>query len=216
METLGKSPIDSITFDKLTSLIEVLTMMSSLENKKMKDDYFLWTKFTAVSLNNVCVKKSKIHGNGVFATRNLKKNDVITFYPSHCIKTYSLNNRKETQWAEVGFSDYASTEFKNLMKKNNIMYEDYKQNISDKISIIGDPNDISDPNYLGHIINDGAKSSSPKDKEIYEFVSREKMNSFVCPLKYGIIAIVALKDISIYEEIFTTYFYEYWMDKHKC
>jgi SET domain-containing protein len=36
-------------------------------------------------LNKVELKKSKIHGYGVFATKNISKDELITFYPGDIV-----------------------------------------------------------------------------------------------------------------------------------
>ena len=37
----------------------------------------------SISLPNVIVKKSDLHGNGVFANQNIKRGELVTFYPVH-------------------------------------------------------------------------------------------------------------------------------------
>lgn len=93
--------------------------------------------------DSVYVKKSSIHGNGVFAKYNIKKNTIITIYPVDSI--YYTNNlgQKYLHFIEEKFFDCIDN------KK-------YMIGIYDDIEIYGNQNNISNNTLIGHIINDSA------------------------------------------------------------
>jgi len=66
--------------------------------------------------------------------------------------------------------------------------------------------------------NDGARSSKPKDRKIYERTSIVKGNAGFIPIinrnMITAIAVIAIKDIKINEEILVTYGYNYWEFYH--
>lgn len=88
----------------------------------------------------------------------------------------------------------------------------YAYSASKNYTIIGDPMFDSDPNYMGHFINDGAKpGASEKSKQIYEKISYLKHNCKFEHIQHDLqVAMVATKYIKQGEELFTIYGASYW------
>lgn len=144
-------------------------------------------------INKVELKKSKIHGNGVFATQVLEDGDIVTFYPIHIIL---IDNN-------VAFND---------MHQEN--YDDYVYGIFGQISIAGIPEKCDDPTYLGHMINDG---SCAKNRTIYYKYSTRSNCTFFNVVDVNTIcycvAIIATRRIEIGEELLLSYGWNYWRNR---
>jgi len=162
-------------------------------------------------LDKVELKNSLIHGLGVFAKQNINKGELITFYPgdfveytpnedSHLPNHFTIlyrSQRFENKFGEVSDSKYRDN--------------DYAFEVNSFYGIIGCNHFTDDPNYLGHFINDGAKTNSTeKSNEIYLQISNLKRNCQFHILKDLHVAIVATKNINIGEELFITYGLNYW------
>lgn len=92
--------------------------------------------------NNIEIRKSKIHGNVVFATSDIEKNTIVTFYPAHCI---ICDDNKDVNGIKTHI-------FPN--KKFFEVNKNYMINVNEKYSIIGNPLNTNKSLLLGHIIND--------------------------------------------------------------
>lgn len=164
-------------------------------------------------IHNDCVyvKKSLIHGNGVFAKYNIKKNSIITIYPIDSI--YYTNNLEEKNlyFLEKNFFDC-------INNKN------YMIGINKDIEIYGNQNNISNNTVIGHIINDSV--SFTIDNENIDDIS---LKNIIC--KYVLTSnnnaimksnadktlyyIIATKDINEGDEILMSYQPKYWLDNKK-
>jgi hypothetical protein len=102
-------------------------------------------------------------------------------------------------------------ELSKLYENNKDYYDCYAYDINDSYSIIGFPEINVNPSYLGHICNDGARGHSEKDKDIYNTVTSIKSNARFKIICDCIVAVVAVKDINIDEEILVPYTHGYWM-----
>jgi SET domain-containing protein len=183
------------------------------DGKKYTIDYNkidLLREVISFGLSKVEVKPSSVHGRGVFATRNIKKGELITFYPADVVvfgskdacvtRAYIPSKRSEndaffkTQWQD----------------------QTYCVSLEGLYSIHGNPNPIYESNhdYLGHFINDGAKPTpDPKSFQIYETVSVLKMNCVFAQIRDLHVAIVAHTDILKDQELFIHYGLHYWKSK---
>lgn len=168
-------------------------------------------------LNKVEVKKSKIHGYGVFAKKNILKDKLITFYPGDIIEYLPNKDR--------GINDHITGVFhsKRFVKQfgttcdKKFRNNDYAYDINKNYTIIGSPYFKKDSNYMGHFINDGAKSNSTnKSNEIYKTITTLKANCKFYNLKEDLhIAIISTKKIKKGEELFISYGIRYWKSYNK-
>ncbi len=168
-------------------------------------------------LNSVIAKPSKIHGTGVFVKKNILTDELITFYPADFVE-YSPDKNRHISKHRVGVSRSARFEksfgsIANIKARDN----DYACYINPKYTIIGEKTFDNDPNYLGHLINDGAKSdSSEKSNRIYSTISSLKANCKYYNLKGGLhVAIIATRHIKEGEELFVTYGIPYWRSHNR-
>lgn len=98
--------------------------------------------------------------------------------------------------------------------KNN--KDHYGFEVNSNYMIIGDKDFKSDPNYMGHLINDGAKTNlDPKSIEIYNKVSTLMANCKFHRIKDYHVVIVATKNINKGEELLITYGSPYWDSYNK-
>lgn len=151
-----------------------------------------------INLNSVEIKNSQIHGNGVFATKNICVNEVITLYPFHL----TLNNEGSIVVNNTNLGVISSND-----------YDRYIYRISNDLMIAGLPQIKNNMTYVGHMINDNSNS---KFKASYEREAFEKSNcSFVKIIDYTnecvFVVVVAITDIQIGEELFVPYGHEYWI-----
>lgn len=160
--------------------------------------YFNFTKNGGNNINRSYIKESNIHGNGLFAYKDLNPGDFITVYPAHYI--FDHNNKKILYSEENPYKDV-----------RNYMYDYDKVN---GISIAGDPDIINNTFFLAHIANDGYRSHSitnnKKNRNKYKKNTMEKSNSVFYKHK-GVIQLTAYKNIKKDEEILVSYGLGYWV-----
>lgn len=170
------------------------------------------SSFYDFSLDNVYVKKSKVHGRGVFAKKDIVKGSLITFYPGDIVLFYPNNDLLKIN-DKVVFSILASKRFEPFSNPSaNFGDDEYFFMMDNKAyAIIGSPRFDKDPNYLGHLINDGVYN--PWSKSVYSY-ERDAYKTDNCDFYYIInnlhVGIMATKDINKGEELFLSYGIDYW------
>lgn len=198
---------------KLDNIINLYKKVISSKNYKyQKPSYGKYDKLKVemllknipFNLDKVYVKPSKIHGLGVFAKSKIFKDEIITFYPGHYVLIFPKGDAgKNTGPCGIITSDdveEASSTYKEEYKAI------YRFDIDDYYAICGDPRITQYSDYLGHMINDGAKGHSSKNN------INQKSNSYFQDVgNFGfLIAIIASRDIEENEEILISYGYNYW------
>ena len=147
---------------------------------RLKIEYL--TIILPFKLDKVELKKRKNQTFGVFTKQKILKGELITFYPGDILE-YSPDEKENhivSYTSERFYNQYKGTKPDITVINDNNIY-----NINDKYLIIGCSYFNNDPNYLGHFIND-----------------RSKPNCYFYNLKDLHIAIVALENIDINEELF--------------
>lgn len=212
-----ESPYGDIKFDRFFSLL-LLNM----------------TTMSLPQLNKVIIKKSTIPtaGLGVFTNKNVKKGEILTIYPCDIFKIHMdvpnvpllnvnvplVSNRVSClhNFKEYDDKDYFIRDNLTLLEKYTksckYMYNHrYTNDNNIKYSISGDPMYTDDMNFVGHIINDGAKSNGNVDDAIiYHKITVHRQN---CEVKFyhNIFPLIyAVKDIKCNEELFFPYGLGYW------
>lgn len=176
------------------------------------------TNILPFELNSITVKPSTIHGRGVFAIKDIKNKELITFYPGDVLEYTPNRDRNNNNHCVI---TYSSKRFKNkygnVAKEEKYRDNNYAFTISNLYTIIGDPFFDKDPNYMGHFINDGAKSTSTRQSnEIYLKISLLKANCCFQHIRGDIhVAIVSTRDIKKDEELFIHYGLQYWESFNK-
>ena len=168
------------------------------------------------NLDNVYLKESEIHGQGCFAKHDIKCGELITLYPGDVIEI-TPNKDRHIDGHKTGVfpSERLYRKYGNITDKKH-QNNDYAFMIDDVYKIFGDPIFNDNPNYMGHFINDKAKSDSTEDSDkIYEKISLEYANCQIYPIENLHVGILASKDIKKDEELFTTYGINYWKSHNK-
>jgi len=203
--------VESLT----TFFTKLLSESDDYYEKELKKEDLLKLKL-GLDLDNCIIQKSKVHGNGLFAKNSIKKGDIITLYPCDVLVYFPEKNRNtEGHILAYMFSDEFkdNQNIKDLFNTNKKYYKDYQLVVNDSYSIIGLPEIYNNPAYLGHFCNDGARGHNEKDKQIYETVSVVKSNAYFKNICDCMMAIVAIRDIDIGEEILVTYGHGYWITR---
>jgi len=179
---------------------------------KLKKEELLTLKL-GLNINKVHINQSKIHGNGLFSSINIKKGEIITLYPCDVLAYYPDKNREKDHYVSYIYSEILNenNELKHKFEENRKYYKGYQLSVNDDYSIIGLPEYNNDPTYMGHICNDGARGHSLEDKKIYDKISILKANACFRNICDCMMAVVALRDININEEILVTYGHGYWL-----
>jgi len=164
----------------------------------------LMNKLTFNKLDVVEVRKSTVHGNGVFAKQNIKKNDILTFYPVDILKFRVEENLYIPSFSKRYLNKYGPE----YEKK----FEHYQYCTPDNNIIVGCPDFIDNNNYIGHIINDISKHNKTKKSiEEYEKISENCNATLYNCSKYNLyVPVIANRDITKDEEIFVHYGVQYW------
>ena len=206
LEDVISSRIGSITQCNLTDKFNRIADMA----KKIKLKY-----------NKIKLSSSSIHGRGVFATANIPKDTIVTFYP---VDSFSLMRGKEQDNYIKG---RISKEFDENFEyyQSRYTWGSYS-NIFGDYGVTGDPFKHHDTHFLGHMLNDGVGN-------VFEKTSYEDLHSdkYICQEIFGkyteytetqtnceiqdlddlpIVFIVTTKDIQAGEELLTHYGEYYW------
>lgn len=217
-----------ITFSPLASKTDINRfrdiILDRIKKCDIKLDYPHTIKLIYDSLpklvhNNIIVKPSSLHGNGVFATCDIPKNVVVTFYPAHAVHIDGTASVFRTE--STSFQDFASDHDK-YARDYSAYFRVERNNF-----IVGNPHEISNPMHLGHIINDPVGNifndvsfDKTKNYKIFMnlmkdyFVKGFKMQN--CKLvpdeKNLMIYVKTTKNIKEGEELFVCYEPLYWFN----
>ena len=149
--------------NKLNKLNEFI---NNHDRKNMVDGIFsYYTKILpSISLkyNHVEIRNSEIHGKGLFATKEIPKDAIITFYPAHAIsrggETFFIDDHQDKE------SFIFNIEHNKYVKTYGFTYND------SSATIIGNPEWINDTTMLGHMINDASENT-------FEYIEYDKINN---------------------------------------
>lgn len=227
-ELMKKSLIDK-DFDSISEIIyniykiRLVTdpdafLTKEIEGKTVRIDklkiLLLYTRYKLPNIGKVHIDKSTIHGKGVFASMDIKKGELLTFYPADVVlfKMQSEETKKPlfyTQFSQEIIKEYDRNEDRLKKFAENTTY---RLDMDERYSIIGYPKFDQDSNFLGHYINDWFDGDPFKmNEQEYLKNSLQRINCGSRPTKGGLhIAVVAIKDISRGEELLTAYGTKYW------
>lgn len=184
-------------------------------------DQLLSTRFRNLSLSRCVAQPSSIHGMGLFATRPIAAEDLITLYPGDALLAWGEEfgglpgpegcALQAMYGQHVDASEQASPQC--FLKKGNA--RDFEVVTGKRRSIVGDPSRRADPAYLGHIANDAAclvvgKYCDENELDIYKRASSEGANAAHLILEGCHYVTIATRDIEESEEILVSYGEGYW------
>ena len=192
--------------------------------------------------NNGCIeiKKSPIHGNGVYAKKDIPENKIIGLYPAHLklvgndvIKSsiknqlilpqilYDNNGNRFLDISTVNKYNLINGDVDQIINK----YKIYNGNLE---SIVGLP-DIYSNIMFGHILNDSCRNIEELEKVIFNTKCKKKtykkfdnlvskyyqdsLNYDNCVFRTykGIVYIMTTKPIKKGSELLMSYGFQYWM-----
>lgn len=166
------------------------------------------------------VGPSPLHGNGVFANRDIAQGEIVTLYP----EDYSLRHNDVSQGASVTIHVEQLNSNANRNLKINIL-EDYAIDISvlsDDDGVLcklsGDPA-LTTRGWLGHLLNDCAalpENSTSADLCTYLSKSTTDYNCvFHHFMKLGKphVAVISIRPITIRKEVLVSYGSVHWETK---
>lgn len=186
----------------LKGVTEFFTKMAKSCTEDM-DVTFIDKRIFCNLLKVVELRPSQVHDRGVFATRNIQKNELITFYPGDAVIKTTVDSNL------YGMSMIPNN-FDMLLYKSEFLVN-YQFDVTTEYSIVGNPNKVDDTSYLGHMINDVAKLENKDDLPRYAKEVNAGCNAQAIYISEYHIAIVAHRDIIKDEEIFMPYGPEYWL-----
>ena len=152
----------------------------------------------------VVCKKSRVHGKGVFATRDIREGEVLTLYPPDMVSIYNGDNT----WMSF------ETGNAKRQKPLRVLLDRYsfklgeEENI-DNVQIIGYPELDQGSTYLGHMINDAAGPCEREEQ--YWARALKRVNALPKRVHSGAhFMYTATRDIPKGSEVLTAYGPDYW------
>jgi hypothetical protein len=187
----------------------------------------LRTRHSGLRLSRCYVAESSVQGAGlgVFAGRNIEKGEMITLYPGDALlKWENANDFEDRAGVNVLFGPHITpTERANVSKGGAGFFSQgadwarlYEVRVSGLHSLVGDPGRISDPAYLGHMLNDFSilAGRSRQAKRAYTISSLKGANAKIKLGDEGChVLIVATMAIKCGEECFLSYGEMYWLSR---
>jgi hypothetical protein len=177
--------------------VRLMLEMEKLSLDEVKNKRFQYWNITIGYGAPVELRRSKVHGMGVFATRDIKVGEFMTFFPS------DVRYRDGT----VYFNDDVI-----VCEEEAIVLlemQTYSTPLGNEI-VSGCSLTTHDPFYLAHYMNDGACASSKKALPIYSTISIERMNGLLVSISKMHVACFACKAVKKGDEIFIHYGPDYW------
>lgn len=165
--------------------------------------------------NNVEIRQSSIHGKGLFATKDIPKDVVITFYPAHALLWNGKFVPNDKDPKLITNRDEISRYYGNYIS------------FTDNMEVIGNPTNTSNKLLLGHMINDASgnvfqdvKFDRTKDlKEFKNLVAeyyikglKKKNCRLTTDTNKIITCVVTTREVKKDEEILTYYDPTYWFN----
>lgn len=192
-------------FKKIGAIVSIIRQLPEVPPTSFSKTAFPYMVAMKISptfeSSPVRVAHSNVHGRGVFATRNLKPNELVTTYPVDALRVQADMAPKEDAFVYL-YKD--NNMYSNSTNYASVHWEAYKVQVAEKhqaVCIFGNP-DVHYPGACGHLIND-AKNSG------------KRRNCAMCTLLGGVVtAILVLHPIKEGEELLMSYGDGYWNDQH--
>lgn len=223
--------VSAKTLDDVNTIITGMYKFRKMHKKTNNDDHAeIMDHLQAIDMinsmlpdlvhNNIIIKPSSRHGNGVFATKDIPKNTIVTFYPPHAVKVSELGHMILCI-DSPNIKDF-DTNFDNYFRE----YSAYSS-LSESYMFVGNPHIRSNPLLLGHIINDAGgnifKNIPINETKKYPVFKNLIKDYFYNGLKYHncglvsdnnnlVLCVQTKKDIRAGEELLICYEPTYWFN----
>jgi len=169
------------------------------------------------------VRPSAIQGAGLglFATRPIRQDELITVYPGDALLLWDASHGgkpgpegcdlRSIFGNHITASEQTSLDF--FLRRTNA--RDYEVQTSAMRSIVGDPHRSEDAAYIGHFANDGAALLGGDDAQrlSYSLTSAKAMNACFVSLERCHLVTMATRDIKMDEEVLMSYGEGYWLTR---
>jgi hypothetical protein len=200
--------------DQFIKMSEMIGAGDQVKNRTLVEKLFVHNMKQPFPMehNFVEVKDSKLGGRGVFATDDIKEGNIVTYYPM-----FAYLDHKKKQL--ISFDDVLTKqEMKHFEKESDRVY-DHGMTLNKELTVFGHPDKYDDLRLLGHMFNDivGNKFDSIEtEKDISNGIMRYylSMSNNNCIIKldhhYGVMYVIATKDIKKGEEMTVPYGAKYW------
>ena len=203
LEALNNTTLIKKPYDDIQGLEQLVALGGSAREVLMVS--FLIKGLVPEGLDFVTVRPSPVHGDGVFAKRNIKRGSLVTMYP--CDAFSYTTKGEQTLWAKSNGDPM-------LRCEAELLFGYSAQIEPTNIAIAGDPDKYSNAS-CGHLINDGAflltKDCNVDEVLKYAKASAEAQNCHFIPLAGIVLAVVASRDIKKGDEVFATYGAGFWV-----
>ena len=160
-------------------------------------------------LERCCVDSSAIHGDGLFATRQIEKGELVTFFPGDALLVWEDGDRNGD--VMIFFGAHIPQSERDAAQVTNERVKQYELYSSPMISAVGDPARRDDPTYLGHFANDARRCDTPDDVESYRQESSAAANVEAVLLEGCHFALRAVTPVSPGDELLRSYGEGYWL-----
>mmetsp|Transcript_4251 Transcript_4251/g.13566 ORF Transcript_4251/g.13566 Transcript_4251/m.13566 type:complete len:302 (+) Transcript_4251:96-1001(+) len=198
---------------KMLSEVRAHHKKEGLVDKDVVCRNLLSMRVPGLRLDRCTTKMSAIHGMGVFATRDIKKGELVTLYPGDAVFYWADGDRSPSNDFSVFFGAHIPPEGRDGKKSSTTQSKEYELRADNWTSLVGDPALVSDHAYLGHICNDGAACLKPGGKGEYEAATDAARNAEHVGLEGAHFGTRATRSISAGEEVLVTYGAGYWLSR---
>jgi len=218
--------VDKQTVGNITGFYYAICPGTGADLQRLLESH--WSVVEQTTSCPVRVGRSNIHGQGVFAARDILAGETVTFYPVDGVE--SLKTKTTRVLSPVNVSRSRLVDVRQSYSCG--VHCGVHVGGSEVHSIIGEPKINADMRQVGHLLNDGCPFKMPKfDSENsmptfgwhVAFFRRQKIHRTVSALANNIafkktdgsltVRMVATKDIASGEELLVSYGVEYWIGR---
>lgn len=158
------------------------------------------------------VRPSPLHGDGLFATREVAEGELLSFFPADALLVWEGGDRERNDCL-IFFGAHVPKEERDAARILDERARDYELYVSPVFSAVGDPERRADPAYLGHLANDGATCASPERVEEYRSEAAAAANAVPVWVEGCHLALQASRPISTGEEVLYAYGEGWWLSR---
>lgn len=158
------------------------------------------------------VRPSPLHGDGVFATRDIAPGELVTFFPADALLVWEGGDRKNNDCMML-FGAHIPQEERDAKTILDERVGGYELYISGQFSAVGDPSRRDDPAYLGHLANDGSTCLSGEHVDDYRRASAAAANAAPVWVEGCHLALQASRPIAEGEEVLYSYGEGWWLTR---
>ena len=177
------------------------------------------TRLANVPLNRCHLAESTIPdaGRGVFASCDLVAGDLVTLYPGDAIRIdatlFGYNHVSCCSAAEDGALVIPDASLLSRARDYEIEVATptHDADRPPLTALLGDPLQVNEPAYLGHMLNDAAVCSTELMADVYAAESARTRNVEPVGIEGCHLAILATRNVRQGEELFLTYGAPYWL-----